>query len=144
MTDVKILLVDDEEAFVATMAKRLVRRNVATAVAHNGRAALEKLEENPEIEVVILDVKMPGMNGIETLREIKKAFPATEVILLTGHATFESAMDGMKLGAFDYLMKPCDVEELLAKADEAAARRRRYRDQRQAALGRELSRRPES
>jgi len=143
MTDAKILLVDDEEEFAAIMAKRMARRNVATAVAHSGREALKKLEEHPEIDVVILDVKMPGMNGIETLREIKKAFPATEVILLTGHATFESAMDGMKLGAFDYLMKPCDVEEVLAKADEAAARRRRYRDQWRAASGRGPSRRPE-
>lgn len=143
MTDAKILLVDDEEDFLAALAKRLARRNVLAAVAHSGPSALKKLKEHPEIDVVVLDVKMPGMNGIETLREIKRTFPATEVILLTGHATFESAMDGMKLGAFDYLMKPCDLEELLAKADEAASRKRRSRDQWQAVLGRELSRRPE-
>jgi DNA-binding NtrC family response regulator len=143
MTEARILLVDDEDNFVAALAKRMARRNVHTAVAHNGAEALHKLEENPEIDVVVLDVKMPGMSGIETLREIKKTFPATEVILLTGHASFESAMDGMKLGAFDYLMKPCDLEELLAKADEAAARKKRFKEQWQDGAARALSRRPE-
>ena len=68
--------------------------------------ALEKLEQNDDIEVVILDVKMPGMDGIEVLKKIKRHFPLTEVIMLTGHATIESAIEGMRLGAFDYLMKP--------------------------------------
>jgi len=140
MTDVRILLVDDEEAFVTAMARRLARRHVSAATAYSGDEALKKLEEDPEIDVVVLDVKMPGMDGIETLREIKRLFPTVEVILLTGHATFDSAMEGMKLGAFDYLMKPCDIEEVLAKANEAAARTRRLKEKLHAASGREPSR----
>jgi DNA-binding NtrC family response regulator len=120
------------------MAKRLARRNVSAVSASRGSEALKRLKEDPDIGVVVLDVKMPGMGGIDTLREIKRSFPNVEVILLTGHPTFESAMDGMKLGAFDYLMKPCDLEELLAKADEAIARRRRQQEKLQAASGEEL------
>lgn len=140
MTDARILLVDDEEAFVTAMARRLARRHVSATNAYSGDEALKKLEEDPEIDVVVLDVKMPGMDGIETLREIKRLFPTVEVILLTGHATFDSAMEGMKLGAFDYLMKPCDIEEVLAKANEAAARTRRLKQKLHAASGREPSR----
>jgi DNA-binding NtrC family response regulator len=78
--------------------------------------------------VVILDVKMPGMDGIETLREIKRNHPLVEVIMLTGHATVETAIEGMKLGAFDYLMKPCDIDLLVAKVSEAAARKRKQEE----------------
>ncbi len=77
--------------------------------AHSGDEALKKLNENAGVEVVILDVKMPGMDGIETLREIKRQFPLVEVVMLTGHATVESAIEGMKIGAFDYLMKPSET-----------------------------------
>jgi DNA-binding NtrC family response regulator len=80
------------------------------------------------VEVVILDVKMPGMDGIETLREIKRQFPLVEVIMLTGHATVESAIEGMKIGAFDYLMKPSEIETLVAKVAEAAARKRQHEE----------------
>jgi DNA-binding NtrC family response regulator len=80
---------------------------------------LEKLEQNPSIDVVVLDVKMPGMDGIETLKAIKARYPLIEVIMLTGHATVESAIDGMKDGALDYLMKPCDMDVLMAKVREA-------------------------
>ena len=81
--------------------------------------AIQKLENDPTIDVVVLDVKMPGMGGIETLKAIKATYPLIEVIMLTGHATVESAIDGMKVGALDYLMKPCDVEALMAKIREA-------------------------
>jgi DNA-binding NtrC family response regulator len=113
-----ILLVDDEVPFVETMTKRLNKRQLMVLPAYSGREALEELENNA-VDVVILDVKMPGMDGIETLREIKKAHPLVEVIMLTGHATVETAVEGMRLGAFDYLLKPCEIEELLAKVREA-------------------------
>ena len=78
--------------------------------------------------MVILDVKMPGMNGIETLEKIRNQFPLIEVIMLTGHATVESAIEGMKLGAFDYLMKPCEIEQLLAKVQEATKKKRDHEE----------------
>jgi DNA-binding NtrC family response regulator len=116
---INLLLVDDEEGFVTTMTKRLARRGFQVESALSGQEALEKIKRMPLIDVVILDVKMPGMDGIETLREIKKEFPLVEVIMLTGHATVESAIEGMKLGAFDYLMKPSDLDQLIAKIEEA-------------------------
>ena len=79
------------------------------------RTPWQQLSRHRNIDVVILDVKMPGMDGIQTLEEIKRRFPITEVIMLTGHATVESAIEGMKLGAFDYLMKPCDMEQLVVQ-----------------------------
>jgi DNA-binding NtrC family response regulator len=120
-----VLLVDDEVPFVETMTKRLSKRQLMVLSAYSGREALEKLEKNA-VDVVILDVKMPGMDGIETLREIKKAHPLVEVIMLTGHATVETAVEGMRLGAFDYLMKPCEIEELLAKVDEAKEKKSKH------------------
>ena len=120
-----VLLVDDEVPFVETMTKRLNKRQLMVVPAYSGREALEKLEKNG-VDVVILDVKMPGMDGIETLREIKKAHPLVEVIMLTGHATVETAVEGMRLGAFDYLMKPCEIEELLAKVDEAKEKKSKH------------------
>lgn len=128
MTLCNVLLVDDETAFVETMAKRLAKRNLQVSAAYNGNEALQKLEKDQTTEVVILDVKMPGMDGIETLKEIKKRHPLVEVIMLTGHATVESAIEGMKWGAHDYLMKPCEMEILMAKVDEAAAKKRRHED----------------
>jgi DNA-binding NtrC family response regulator len=119
-----VLLVDDEEPFVETMVKRLTKRRLDVKSALSGHAALQALAEHPNLEVVILDVKMPGMDGIETLREIKSRFPLVEVIMLTGHATVESAIEGMKQGAFDYLMKPCEIETLVTKVEEAAIRKR--------------------
>jgi DNA-binding NtrC family response regulator len=120
-----VLLVDDEVPFVETMSKRLTKRQLMVLSAYSGREALEKLEENA-VDVVILDVKMPAMDGIETLREIKKSHPLVEVIMLTGHATIETAVEGMRLGAFDYLMKPCEIEELLAKVDEAKGKKSKH------------------
>ncbi|MBW1667141.1 MAG: response regulator [Deltaproteobacteria bacterium] len=123
-----VMLVDDEVPFVEAMKKRLEKRNLKIITAFSGEEALETLNRNRNTDVVILDVKMPGMDGIETLGEIRKAFPLTEVIMLTGHATVESAIEGMKLGAFDYLMKPCDIENLMAKVQEAVKKKRDHEE----------------
>jgi DNA-binding NtrC family response regulator len=123
-----VMLVDDEVPFVDTMTKRLGKRDLEIVAAYTGQEALEKLKANQKVDVIILDVKMPGMDGIETLREIKKAHPLIEVIMLTGHATVETGIEGMKLGAFDYLMKPCDIEQLMAKVQEAKAKKRRHEE----------------
>jgi len=119
-----VMLVDDEIPFVETMTKRLIKRNYTVISANDGQEALDKLEKNRNLDVIILDVKMPGLGGIETLKEVKKRNPLSEVIMLTGHATVESAIEGMKLGAYDYLMKPCEIEKLLAKIDEATTKKR--------------------
>ena len=119
-----VLLVDDEIPFVETITKRLTKRNLDIVAAYSGDEALAKLKEHQNLEVVILDVKMPGMDGIETLTEIKKRYPLKEVIMLTGHATVETAIEGMKQGAYDYLMKPCDIDLLVSKVGEAAAKKR--------------------
>ncbi|GBC62292.1 two-component system response regulator [Desulfonema ishimotonii] len=128
MTIANVLLVDDEAPFVETMTKRLTKRDLSIRNAFSGVEALEKLDGDPNIEVVILDVRMPEMDGIETLKLIKARYPLTEVIMLTGHATVETGIDGMKIGAFDYLMKPCDMEVLLEKVGEAAAQKRRHEE----------------
>ncbi|MBI5592392.1 MAG: response regulator [Deltaproteobacteria bacterium] len=128
MSLANILLVDDEVPFVETMTKRLNKRGFEIISTHSGQDALDQLSKRRGIEVVILDVKMPGMDGIQTLEEIKRRFPITEVIMLTGHATVESAIEGMKLGAFDYLMKPCDMEQLVSKVEAATQRRRSHEE----------------
>jgi DNA-binding NtrC family response regulator len=128
MSLANILLVDDEVPFVETMTKRLKKRGFDILSAHTGQDALDQLSRHRGIEVVILDVKMPGMDGVQTLEEIKRRFPIAEVIMLTGHATVESAIEGMKLGAFDYLMKPCDMDQLVSKVEAAAQRRRSHEE----------------
>ena len=139
MTMTNIMLVDDEESFVATMTKRLTKKGLHVTGVYSGHEALNKLESNRLIDVVVLDVKMPGMDGIETLKEIKKKFPLVEVIMLTGHATVESAIDGMKLGAFDYLMKPCEMEQLLSKIQEAKDKKSKHEQKIKEAKVKELS-----
>ena len=119
-----ILLVDDEVPFVETLSKRLDKRSLKVLTAVSGQEALDILGKNRTLDVVILDVKMPEMDGIETLGKIKKSFPLMEVIMLTGHATVETAIEGMKLGAFDYLMKPCDIEKIVLKVEEATKKKR--------------------
>ncbi|MEJ2286896.1 MAG: response regulator [Desulfobacterales bacterium] len=128
MSIANVLLVDDEVEFVETFSERLVMRNLEISKALSGEEALQVLETNTNTEVVILDVKMPGMDGIETLAEIKKRFPLVEVIMLSGHADVESAIDGMKQGAFDYLMKPCDMDQIITKVTEAAAKKRQHEE----------------
>ncbi|MCI4625432.1 MAG: response regulator [Candidatus Magnetoovum sp. WYHC-5] len=115
----KLLIVDDEAPFVDTVSKRLIKRQVNVIIAYSGQEALNKLKSEPDVVLVILDVKMPGMDGIETLKHIKSQYPLIEVIMLTGHANVETAVEGIKYGAFDYLMKPCDIDVLLAKCEEA-------------------------
>ncbi len=117
-----ILIVDDEEDFVEMLSLRLQETGENTVSAFNGTECLEVLEKQ-EIDVIILDIKMPGMDGIETLREVKKRYPLVEVILLTGHGTIESAVQGMKLGAFDFLLKPADFNELTDKMNHARQRK---------------------
>jgi len=128
MIDPSVLVVDDEVQFVETLVKRLVKRGVKVTSAHSGRQALDTLAGSgaTRTDVVILDVKMPGMDGLETLAAIKEAHPLVEVIMLTGHATVESAIEGMKHGAYDYLMKPCDFDLLMAKLNEAAVKKREH------------------
>jgi DNA-binding NtrC family response regulator len=119
----KVLLVDDEAPFIETLAKRLSKRDLAIVTAFSGAEALQKLDSEANIDIVVLDVKMPGMDGIETLKAIKNIHPLVEVIMLTGHATVESAIEGMRLGALDYLMKPCDIEVLMAKVQGAKSKK---------------------
>jgi len=119
---IKVLLVDDEEDFAEILSLRLKELGEKVEVAHSGQEGLDTLAKT-SIDVVILDIKMPGMDGIETLREIKKQYPIIEVILLTGHGSTETAVEGMKLGAFDYLMKPADFGDLAAKLEGARKRK---------------------
>ena len=118
----KVLIVDDEQDFLETIVKRLLKRQVDATGVDSGREAVRILQEQ-SFDVVILDVRMPGMDGIETLKEIKKKSPLTEVIMLTGHGSVESGIQGMQLGAFDYVIKPADFEELLEKVNQAAERK---------------------
>jgi DNA-binding NtrC family response regulator len=127
MEKMKLMLVDDEERFLSTTEKLLSRKGFSVETAGGGAEALEKLEKGT-FHVVVLDVKMPEMDGIETLKQIKQRFPLVEVIMLTGHATVESAVDGLKSGATDYLMKPTDIDDLVAKAEEAFEKRQRLEE----------------
>ena len=135
---VKVLLVDDEREFGAILCQRLTKRSYLVSSAHSGEDALAQLEKNQDVEVVILDIKMPGLDGIETLKEIKVRSPLTEVIILTGHGTVETAVSGLKSGAFDYLTKPIDVDDLIQKAQEAYERRRLAEDKIRVAQSRTL------
>ncbi len=127
MEKMRIMLVDDEERFLSTTKKLLSKKGIDLLTALSGGEALEMLNSH-SVHVVILDVKMPGMDGMATLREIKRQHPLTEVIMLTGHATVESAVEGLKSGATDYLMKPADIDELLEKAEEAFDKRKRLEE----------------
>lgn len=129
MLMLKLLLVDNEKRFVEAIGRRLAFRGVRVEYAFSGNQALARIQKQHDVDVVALDMKMPGMDGMETLCRIKKEAPLTEVILLTGHATVQSAVEGMKHGAFDYLMKPCGMDELVEKINEAAARKRRHEEQ---------------
>jgi DNA-binding NtrC family response regulator len=127
MKEFNILIVDDEEEFRDLTVKILNKRGVSAQGAESGEKALEILRRS-RIDVVLLDVKMPGMDGIETLRHIRNESPLVEVVLLTGHASVESGIEGMKLGAFDYLMKPIEIGPLLEKLAEAYEKKRLHQE----------------
>ena len=114
----KILLVDDEIAFTTSMAKLLRVRGYQVTTASSGKQAIH-LMEGENFDVVVLDLKMPGMDGIATLNEIKKLKLHTETLILTGHGSIDSALEAIKLGAYDYLTKPCEIDELVAKIEGA-------------------------
>jgi DNA-binding NtrC family response regulator len=118
MSAINLLLVDDELDFRSTLQKRLSKRDLNVEGVGSGEDALKALNLG-SYDVVVLDVKMKGMDGIQVLREIKKSHPLIEVIMLTGHAEVEIAMQGMEIGAFDYLMKPMDIDDLLYKIQDA-------------------------
>jgi DNA-binding NtrC family response regulator len=119
----KILVVDDEVDFLETIVNRLKKRSLEATGVISGEEALEAMKKEL-FDVVILDIKMPGgIDGIEALREMKKIQPLAEVILLTGHASVETSIEGMKLGAFDYLLKPVKFDDLLEKMAEAFKRK---------------------
>ncbi len=118
----KVLIVDDEKDFVEMFSLRLKEQGEKVSVAYSGKEALEILEHN-EVDVVILDIRMPEMDGIDALKKIKTLHPITEVILLTGHGSTQTAVEGMKLGAFDYLVKPADLEEIKIKLENARKRK---------------------
>lgn len=122
------MLIDDEESFVETLAKRLSKRGLKTITAFSAQEGLEKMKTNEDIDVILLDIRMPGMDGIAALREIKKMSPLTEVIILTGHATIKTAIEGMKLGAYDFLKKPCDIEEVISKINGAFKKKQAHED----------------
>lgn len=118
MEPYRVLLVDDEVKLIDTLLKRMKMRRVDVEGVNRGADALTLLDRK-KFDVVVLDVKMPQMDGIETLREIKKRYPIIEVIMLTGHANVEVAVQGMELGAFDYLLKPIKIDQLLYKIQDA-------------------------
>lgn len=118
----RVLIVDDEERFRATLQKMLAAQGLAVVAVGSGQEALAALEREP-YDVVLLDLRMPGMSGIETLAQIKQARPETEVIILTGHASMDAALEIIKLGSYDYLLKPCPLEEVLLKIDAAYDRK---------------------
>jgi len=122
MDKFSVLVVDDEEDFLDTIVKRLRDRDLEVSGVDSGAAAL-KLLDSQDFDVMVLDVRMPGLDGIETLKEVKKKKPLLEVIMLTGHASVESGIQGMQLGAFDYVMKPVPLDELLDKMRQAYERK---------------------
>jgi len=123
MPETTVLLVDDEVDFRELLEKRLRMRHLALLTAGSGEEALAIVAGQP-VDVVVLDVRMPGMGGTAALREIKRLKPEVEVIMLTGQASVEVALEGMELGAFDYLLKPVSIDELLFKLQDAAEKKR--------------------
>jgi len=120
MDSFSVLFVDDEADYVGSLIKRMQRRNIVAHGAESGEAALAFLaDRHAEIDVVVLDVRMPGMDGLAVLKRVKEQYPLIEVVMLSGHANLAVAQEGMETGAFDYLMKPVDMDELLYKLQDA-------------------------
>jgi DNA-binding NtrC family response regulator len=122
MTDEKILLVDDEEEFTRVLSERMKNRGLKVDTALSGPEALEKAE-GESYDAVILDLLMPGMDGIETLERLLKKRPELQVIILTGHATVKTGIDAVKMGAMDFIEKPADIKELMEKIKEAKTKK---------------------
>ena len=122
MSSLNVLLVDDEEEFVTTLAERLALRGFYPEIAMEGESALQQIDSRT-FDVIVLDIMMPGIGGIEVLQQIRQRRIETPVILLTGHGSTREGMEGMRHGAFDYLMKPLNIDELIAKMQEAAGGR---------------------
>ena len=118
--DIKVLLVDDEEAFVNTLAQRLKMRELNVETVYDGEQALAQVKSK-EPDVMVLDLKMPGLHGMDVLREIRKSYPNMQVIILTGHGTEKDEEEARRLGGFDFLRKPADIEKLIGKIKEAYA-----------------------
>lgn len=114
----RILLVDDEERFRANLQKMLAAQGLTVQAAGSGAEALEELKRSP-CDIIVLDIRMPDMDGLAALKEIKQLNPEVEVIILSGHASMDAAMEINRLGGYDYLMKPCPLEELLLKIEAA-------------------------
>lgn len=117
-----VLLVDDEAGLTAVLAKRLTARGLTVKTAGSGEEGLAVLRGDASIALVVLDINMPGLDGLETLQEMKAMRPGVEALILTGYPSVESALEGMRLGAYELLSKPCDTEELHARVLEALAR----------------------
>jgi len=122
MTAFKFLLVDDEKELIETLAQRLRHRGYETDCLFSGKEALKRLEKD-KADIVVLDVRMPEFDGVETVKELKKNHPLVEVIMLTGYADIQSAVEAIKYGAFDYLTKPCDIDLLISKAEAAFSKK---------------------
>jgi len=116
---ITVLMVDDEEDFLRPVCKRLSLRNLNVLAASSGTEALEILGKDPAVDVVVLDVKMPNMDGLTTIKRLKQTNSHAQVIMLTGHAELKSSVEGIKLGAFDYLLKPVQIDELVNKIIDA-------------------------
>jgi len=142
MDSFRVLVVDDEQDFLETLVNRLNKRDMDATGVLSGEKALEEVKKRL-FDAIILDIKMPGgMDGIEALREIKRIQPLAEVILLTGHASVETSIEGMKLGAFDYLLKPIKLEDLMMKLAEAFEKKNTHEQKIQKARIKELMRFP--
>ncbi len=123
---IRLLLVDDEEGYVNVLANRMALRGVDVSKSYSGSEAIKILRRN-DFDVAVLDLKMEDMDGLEVLKIFKKMDPELMVIMLTGHGSAQAASDGISLGAFDYLTKPCDFKELLDKVRKAYLERKRLK-----------------
>jgi DNA-binding NtrC family response regulator len=124
MAPIHLLLVDDEKDFIETVAQRLNNKGFKATLVFNGQDAFKKIATDETIDVIIMDISMPVVDGLESLQRIKKKRPLIEIIMLTGHATIQSAIESIKFGAFDYLMKPIELDALIEKINIAVGRKR--------------------
>lgn len=129
MNNLRLLLVDDEEEFASTLAHRLQIRGYPTGVAVDGEEALNLLANNI-YDVMVLDLMLPGLSGLDVLQQVKQQYPDLPVIMLTGQGSTREGLAGMRFGAFDFLMKPVDLDELITKITEAVPRNRAHGDDR--------------